>query len=77
MFINFHILLDSHERNTIDIQVTTPKEALSLMILFEASPKVIAWQMPGRDPGDFGAAPGSSPIWKKYRANGFNEEDYQ
>ena len=76
MFINFQILFDSHERDTIDLQVTTPKEALGLMILFEASPKVIAWQIPGRDPGDFGAAPGSSPIWKKYRTNGFTKEDH-
>ena len=76
MFINFQILLYTHERDTIDLQVTTPKEALSLMILFEASPRVIAWQMPGRDPGDFGAAPGTSPMWKKYRATGFTKEDY-
>ena len=73
MFINFQILLDTHERDTIDLQVTTPKEALGLMSLFEASPRVIAWQMHGsdRDPGDFGAAPGNSPVWKKYRVNGF------
>lgn len=77
MFINFRILFDSREREIIELQVTTPKEALGLASLFEASPRVIAWQMPGRDPGDFGAAPGNSPIWKKYRTNGFNEEDYQ
>ena len=46
------------------------------MTLFEASPRVIAWQMPGRYPGDFGAAPGGSPIWKKYRVNGFTKEDH-
>ena len=77
MFINFQILLDGHERDTIELQVTTPKEALGLIALFETSPRVIAWQMPGRDPGDFGAAPGGSPIWKKYRVNGFIREDYQ
>ena len=76
MFINFQILVDSHERDVIDLQVTTPKEALGLIFLFETSPRVIAWQMPGRDPGDFGAAPGSSPIWKKFRMNGFSREDY-
>lgn len=76
MFINFQILIDSHERDTIDLQVTTPKEALGLMILFENSQRVIAWQMPGRDPGDFGAAPGVSPIWKKCRVNGFTKEDH-
>lgn len=76
MFINFQILVDSHERDTIDLQVTTPKEALGLMSLFEASPKVIAWQMPGRDPSDFGAAVGGSPIWKKYHVNGFTKWFY-
>lgn len=76
MFINFQILFDSHERDTIDLQVTTPKEALGLMSLFEASPRVIAWQMPDRDPGDFGAAPGNSLIWKKCRTNGFTKEDH-
>ena len=76
MFINFQILVDSHEKETIDLQVTTHKEALGLMSLFEASPRVIAWQMPGRDPGDFGAAPGGSPIWKKCRVNGFTKEDH-
>ena len=76
MFINFQILVDSHERETIDLQVSTPKEAVVLMSLFETSPRVIAWQMPGRDPGDFGAAPGDSLIWKKYRTNGFTKEDH-
>ena len=45
MFINFQILVDGHEKETIDLQVTTPKEALGLIALFEASPRVIAWQI--------------------------------
>lgn len=76
MFINFVILFDSREKETIELQTTTPKEAVCLMILFEASPRVIAWQLREYDPSNFGAAPGSSPIWKKFRKDGFTSVDF-
>lgn len=74
MFINFTILINSHQREIVELQVTTPKEALALMTLFESTERVVAWKL-DRDPSDFGAAPGSSAIWKKFRVT-FTKEDF-
>ena len=74
MFIHFEFLNKQRERT--ELIVSTPKEALNLACLFEASDAVIAWKMLSHKPEDFGAAPISSPMWKKLRYT-YRPEDYE
>lgn len=73
MFIHFEFL--NKQREKTELIVTTPKEALNMASLFEASDAVVAWKMLSHKPEDFGAAPFSSPMWKKLRYT-YRPEDY-
>ena len=76
MFIHFEILIQSHEKERVELIVTTPKEAVNLFTVFENSPSIIAWRCVFHRPEDFGCAKGDSGSWKKLRLKGFTREDY-
>ena len=77
MFISFEILIDGHSKDRVDLCVSSPKEAMSLFIVFEDSPRIIAWKCNSHKPEDFGCAPSDSGCWKKLRTRGFTSEDLQ
>ena len=76
MFIHFEILVRSHDRERVELMVSTPKDAVNLFTLFESSPNIVAWKCLSHKPEDFGCASATSGSWKKIRPDGYNRADY-
>ena len=67
MFINFEILINNRITEKVELVVSTPKEAASLIFLFENTEKVVAWECTSHEPKNFCFAPGVNTNWKKYK----------
>lgn len=78
MFIHFEFLVDTGGEAKVNVVISSVEEAKTFMSLLEYSPKIVAWKMTSHKPEEFGMAPGTSPIWKKLRAdNRFTVEDWE
>jgi len=72
MFIIIELLCTTVSTDRVNIVVNTPKEALAIMRVLDASPEVIAFTS-SHLPEEFGA---SSKYTEKLRRDGFTKEDF-
>ena len=75
MFIHFEFLRTNNER--IELMVSTPKEAVSLMGFLDNNSEVKAWKCLSHAPQDFGCAFAESGAWKKIRTESYLQSDFE
>jgi len=73
MFIIITALINSHQKETTEILVTSANDALNVIFVCENCDKVIAWKMEGYTPAMLGW---SDRSFLKYREHTFTKEDY-
>lgn len=74
MFITFEFLLKTHQPERIELVISSPKEAVNMVLFLEATEAVQAFKMNPYSPRDIGMAPNET--WVKYRPLGFTQTDH-
>lgn len=73
MFLKITIIPNGFKSMPTELIVSGPDDAMTLLMIFEASRDVNAWKMSDHVPEDFGW---SRKSFQKYREESFTREDY-